>query len=338
MLKKMILINSAEFDYAEIDLQKDIFFAGDNGTGKTSSIIALFYLFSGDNNSKKLGISSDKKTFKEYYFPDERNSFLIYIFDDFFIFMYKQNGEVFKRFSKQSFEIKKIIQEDGKLREFKAIQEYLKDAPLTHLAKSSEYREIIYGQNRRLLDFKITTIKNYDVFVELFNQTFNVDKSIVDANSIKRAIQKSLNVEEKNIEFNYQKYMEEIKKFQESYLFFRKFEKESDTISKVFEVQEKLLSIEATIEKLHANMLYRQGVEVELLEEKKRRLIRLNELASKLSLQKEQKQKSLNRLRERFAKEIAMLEREISEIEKLKIKFNPNSIRPNSQSFHNSLF
>ena len=41
MLKQMILINSAEFDYAEIDLSKDMFFAGDNGTGKTSSIIAL---------------------------------------------------------------------------------------------------------------------------------------------------------------------------------------------------------------------------------------------------------------------------------------------------------
>jgi len=323
MLKEMILINSAEFDYAEIDLSKDMFFAGDNGTGKTSSIIALFYLFSGDNNSHKLGISSDKKSFKEYYFPDERNSFIIYVFDAFFIFMYKQNGEVFKRFSKQHFNIKEIVQEDGRLRSFKDIQSYLKDAPLTHLAKSSEYREIIYGQNRRLLDFKITNIKNYNVFVELFNQTFNVDKSIVDANSIKRAIQKSLNVEEKNIEFNYQAYMDEIKKFQESYLFFRKFEKESDKIAKSFKVQEELLAVEATIEELYANMRYRKEVEVGLLEEQKSRLARLKELEAKLIVQKEQKQKSLNRVRERFAKEIATLENEIKEIEQLKLKFAP---------------
>ena len=320
----MILINSAEFDYAEIDLSKDMFFAGDNGTGKTSSIIALFYLFSGDNNSHKLGISSDKKSFKEYYFPDERNSFLIYVFDEFFIFMYKQNGEVFKRFSKQSFEIKKIVQEDGRLRSFKDIQSYLKDAPLTHLAKSSEYREIIYGQNRRLLDFKITHIKNYNVFVELFNQTFNVDKSIVDANSIKRAIQKSLNVEEKNIEFNYQAYMDEIKKFQESYLFFRKFEKESDKIAKSFKVQEELLEVEVSIEELHSNMRYRKEVEVGLLEEQTSRLGRLKELDTKFMVQKEQKQKSLNRVRERFAKEIATLENELKEIEQLKLKFAPD--------------
>jgi hypothetical protein len=323
MLKKMILINSAEFDYAEIDLEKDMFFAGDNGTGKTSSIVALFYLFSGDNNSRKLGISSDKKSFKEYYFPDDRNSFLIYVFEDFFIFMYKQNGEIFKRFSKQVFDISKIVQDDAKLQSFQNIQNYLKDAPLTYLAKSSEYREIIYGQNRRYLDFKITEIKNYNVFVELFNQTFNVDKSIVDAHSIKRAIQKSLNIEEKNIEFNYQQYMDEIKKFQESYLFFRKFEKESSKINQAFSLEKQLFETEEQIDKLSSNILYRQGVEVELLEEKKKRIARLQEQNSQLHLRKEQKQKSLNRLRERFAKEIATLSKEIEDIEKLKIKFEP---------------
>ena len=322
----MILINSAEFDYATIDLTKDIFFAGDNGTGKTSSIIALFYLFSGDNNSRKLGISSDKKSFKEYYFPDERNSFLIYVFSDFFIFMYKQNGEVFKRFSKQTFEVKKIIKENGRLRDFKEIQSYIKEAPLTYLAKSSEYREIIYGQKRQYLDFKITEIKHYDVFVELFNQTFNVDKSIVDSNSIKRAIQKSLNVEEKNIEFNYQKYMEEIKKFQESYLFFRKFDQESSKIADAFKLQDNILTTEKSLDTLGANILYRQGIEVELVTEKKHRTLRLEELRGQYQVKKEQKEKSLNRMRERFSKEIATLEKEIKDIEKLKIKFNSKTL------------
>ena len=321
----MILINSAEFDYATIDLSKDIFFAGDNGTGKSSTIIALFYLFSGDNNSRKLGISSDKKSFKEYYFPDERNSFLIYVFEEFFIFMYKQNGEIFKRFSKQQFHIDNIVQENGELRDFKEIQEYLKNTPLSYLAKSSEYREIIYGQNRRYLDFKITEIKNYNVFIELFNQTFNVDKSIVDANSIKRAIQKSLNIEEKNIEFNYQKYSDEIKKFQSSYLFFRKFEKERSKIEQAFKYQEELLELEQSIDLLSSAIIYRKEVENKLLETQEERLLRLERQTQQYQLKKEQKQHSLNRVRERFSKEIATLEKEIKDIENLKHKFEPQS-------------
>ena len=329
----MILINSAEFDYARIDLSRDIFFAGDNGTGKTSTIIALFYLFSGSNDSRKLGISSDKKSFKEYYFPDERNSFLIYVFDEFFIFMYKQNGEVFKRFSRQkSFDISRIITHDKRLKPFKEIQSYLK-TPTTYLAKGHDYREIIYGQNPKYHEFKITDIRNYDIFVELFNQTFNVDKSIVDAQSIKRAIQKSLNVEEKNIEFNYENYMSEVKGFQEAYLFFQKFEKESKAIESAFRFQDELLEVEREQEDIQAQMLYRQSVERGLVNEKERRLERLYEQQREYKKRQEQKERSLNRLRERFAKEIALLQNEIESIEKLKSKFTPQRLQEEREHF-----
>ncbi len=322
MLKTMILINAAEFDYLEIDLQKDLFFAGDNGTGKTSSIIALFYLFSGDNHSRKLGISSDKKVFKEYYFPDERNSYLIYVFDDFFILMYRQSGEIIKYFSRQSFDIKELKAENGALLDIKDIRRYIKRAPLHHLVKSTDdYRQIIYGQNRKYLDFSITDIRHYDIFIELFSQTFNVDKSIVDAKSIKRAIQKSINQGDRDIEFDYQKYMDKIKEFQNIYTFFKNFEKEESSIDSAIELRDTILQSQRNIESIEAQILYRRELEKEQLIEFFKSVTSLNSL--ELSLQKTIKQKnvSINRCEKRFLNEAARLGADIEMIEGLKKKF-----------------
>ncbi len=326
MLQKMILINSAEFDYLEIDLEKDLFFAGDNGTGKTTSIIALFYLFSGDNHSRKLGISSDKKSFKEYYFPDERNSYLIYVFEEFFILMYRQNGEIIRYFSKQSFHIEQIKTTDGSLLELKKIRRFIKQAPLFHLSKSTDaYRQIIYGQNRAYLDFRITDIKHYDIFIDLFGQTFNVDKSIVDAKSIKMAIQKSINQVDSTIEFNYQNYMDEIKRFQDIYLFFRKFEKEEGRIDEAVTLKERLLESEKVMKGIESFISYRRTLEVELLKKGQRERAALKLEAVDLVKKEKQKQIFLNRCHEKFLKEKVGLDNEIGQIEKLKEKFSPQT-------------
>ena len=331
----MILINSAEFDYSQIDLSKDLFFAGDNGTGKTSSIIALFYLFSGDNNSRKLGISSDKKSFKDYYFPENKNSYIIYVFDDFFIFMYKNSGEVFKFFSKQTFDIDSIVFDDGKLREFKDIQEYIKSPKLTYLSKAKDdYRSIIYGQNPKYIDFKLTTIKHYDIFIELFNQTFNVDKSIVDATSIKRAIQKSLNHSDAVIEFSYQKYIEQIKKFQDTYIFFHRFEKESEKIDSAYRLKERLIDNEKNILSLEASIRYRDSVENALLEQSEKSKVNIELKESELEKEEKRLYTLLNRCEGIFVRKRAKLTTDIKRIERLQAKYSPKELNRQHSLLH----
>ncbi|MFK5975837.1 MAG: ATP-binding protein [Sulfurovum sp.] len=335
MLKQMILINSAEFDYAQIDLEKDLFFAGDNGTGKTSSIIALFYLFSGDNNSRKLGISSDKKSFKEYYFPENKNSYIIYVFDDFFIFMYKNSGEVFKFFSKQVFDINSIVFDDGKLREFKDIQEYIKEPEMTYLSKAKDdYRSIIYGQNSKYIDFKLTAIKHYDIFIELFNQTFNVDKSIVDATSIKRAIQKSLNHSDAVIEFSYQKYMEQIKKFQDTYIFFSRFEKESEKIDSAFMLKERAIENEKNILSLEASIRYRDSIEQGLLQQSQTNKALLEQTEQNFEQEEQRLYNLLHRCEGISVRKRAKLTTDIKKIEKLQAKYSPKELNRQHSLLH----
>jgi hypothetical protein len=61
----------------------------------------------------------------------------------------------------------------------------------------SEYRDIVYGHDKRYLDFMFAPIKNSDIFLGLFNEIFNIDKSIIDAKSIKKAIQTTLDYEKR---------------------------------------------------------------------------------------------------------------------------------------------
>ncbi|KIM06658.1 MAG: hypothetical protein KU38_12505 [Sulfurovum sp. FS08-3] len=184
MLKRMILINSANFQFADINLSKEVFFVGDNASGKTTTTRALHFLYNA--NGEQLGISKSKSTFAKHYFADDE-SYIIYVFESFFIFTYKKNDSIKRWFSKQQFNIGEIIK-DGKLVDFQTILEYIKKASLKYHPKSiEEYTNILYGQNKNYLDFSIAKIDNYKIFLEVFNMIFNIDKAIVTATDIKRA-------------------------------------------------------------------------------------------------------------------------------------------------------
>jgi len=135
----------------------------------------------------------------------------LFMFLRVFLFLLTKKNDSIKRwFSKQQFNIFEIIK-DGKLVDFQTILEYIKKASLKYHPKSiEEYTNILYGQDKNYLDFSIAKIDNYKIFLEVFNMIFNIDKAIVTATDIKRAIQKSLDRKDEVLNMDYDDFIRKL--------------------------------------------------------------------------------------------------------------------------------
>lgn len=327
MIKKLILINSANFNFLDVSLEKDLFFLGDNGSGKTTVIRAIHYLFSGD--VRNLGIPSDKDGFKEYYFKFS-NSYMIYVFEDFFIFMYKSGGEIVKMFSKQKFDLSKVMNDKRDLYELDEINKYIRSPNLKKRVTSlGEYREIIYGNNKKYLDFKFTFIKNNEIFIGLFNEIFNIDKSIIDSRSIKKAIQTTLDYEKKVIDFDHEEYLQEIYKFKSEYRFFKEFEKQKKNIDEAFVLKETLLSLEDDISELKEFIVYRVAHEREELSRSAAQALTIDTNLAKTKELHKRSSAILDKCQKNFREHLHTLELEVKSIKALKEKFSHESVLTN---------
>ena len=323
MLKEIILINSARFNFARVRLDKDLFFLGTNGNGKTTFIRAIHFLYSAD--IKSLDIPRDKESFKEYYFKYD-NSYIIYVFDEFFIFLHKTSNDINKIFSKQKFNLNRIIK-NGELAELSQIKSYLKEAPLVkRVTGVGEYSDIIYGINKKYLDFKIANIKDKEMFLKLFNAVFNVDKAIIDAKSIKKAIFSSINLSDESKFFEPNEYIYKMNEYISKYRFFRSMEQNTKNIEKLKKLKPMILSLEEELLLLSKKINFRQNYEINLLKQKENKkqeiILNLNKLKQDLSLKK----KILSKFEDRIKYKINDLILQLKEIKNLKEKFNPKVI------------
>ena len=325
MLKEIILINSANFDFAQVSLTKDLFFLGDNGSGKTSFIRAIHFLYTAD--VKSLGIPNDKEGFKEYYFKYD-NSYIIYIFEEFFIFLYKKSNEIYKYFSKQKFDLKKIVDTQDRLVEFNEIRAYLKQAPLScRVGGVGEYSDIIYGKNKKYLDFKIADIGNKELFLKLFNAVFNVDKAIIDAKSIKKALLTSIDFEASSKYFDPNEYLQIINHFLSMYKFFNEIEKNTKNIDKIKAFKEEILDLEDKLLLYSGYIIYKKEKEIGLIKEAKNSLNNLEKSIEKIRYQMQQIKKIEKKYKEKIDDKLNSLSSDIKTIKKLKQKFSKIAVK-----------
>jgi ABC-type cobalamin/Fe3+-siderophores transport system ATPase subunit len=77
-LKKIYLINSADFQFAQIDLSDNTLLLGESGVGKTTIMRAILFFYTMNHDSTILNINTEtKKSFTQWYFQ-HANSYIVY--------------------------------------------------------------------------------------------------------------------------------------------------------------------------------------------------------------------------------------------------------------------
>ena len=201
-LNKIVFINSASVQYAEIELDGNVHLIGTQGVGKSTLLRAILFFYNA--NKTKLGIPREKKGFDDYYFQYQ-NSYIIYeIIKDnipFCVLAYKVNGKVAFRFFNSEYKRELFIDNNNRAFESwdKIRNAFGKDIHYTNLIKSYEdFRRIIYGDNNglkpELKKYALIESKQYqNIPRTIQNVLLNTN---LEAKFIKDTIIKSLNEEE----------------------------------------------------------------------------------------------------------------------------------------------
>jgi hypothetical protein len=317
-MNKIYFFNAANFNFAEIDLRKkNIFFVGDNGSGKTTAIRAIHYYYNSD--VKALGIDPNKESFKDFYFKYD-NSFIVYEFEDYFVLMYKRRGEIKKRFSKQKFDLRRVLIGE-EIAPLEDVIKYAKEAENYMPQTNDEFKRILYGLDRRYFDFKLTTIRNYNTFINLYNKIFNVNKAVFDAKSIKTTIFTTLDRIDAG-EIEYEDFLDSVNNFRQYFIFYNAFKNQKENIEKLYILKNDLLTLFDELDKLIKKISYKKEIEekeidiliqkLSFFEKRKKNLLKLIGSIDK----------KVRNYINCFEREIVKINTQIDEINKLKDKFS----------------
>lgn len=218
-LHKIIFINSATIPYAEVMVDGNVHLIGTQGVGKSTLLRAILFFYNAD--TLKLGISKEKKSFAEYYFPFQ-NSFLIYEVQretgPFCIVAFKSQGKVCFRFLDTPYHREHFVNSTGHAFEKWEDNRQVLDAQgIDHSRKIDryeEYRDILYGNTetgkKDFSKYALLQSKQYQNIPRTIQNVFLNSK--LEAEFIKQTIIMSLN--EEDISIDLQSYTHHLKNFE----------------------------------------------------------------------------------------------------------------------------
>ncbi|MGL5786452.1 MAG: ATP-binding protein [Bacteroidales bacterium] len=217
-LNKVVFINSASISYSEINIDGNVHLIGTQGVGKSTALRAILFFYNADK--QRLGISREKKSFDEYYFPYS-NSYIVYEVtkedSSFCVIAYRSQGRVAFRFIEGPYNQSNFIDENGKAYEnWERIKEVIgKDLLYTRkVDRYEEYRDIIFGNNAALSPefrrFALIESKQYKNIPRTIQNVFLNSK--LDAEFIKQTI--IMSIDEESIRIDLNSYMHHLEGFE----------------------------------------------------------------------------------------------------------------------------
>ncbi len=192
-LQRIILVNSANIHYREVQLDGNIHFIGTQGTGKSTLLRAILFFYNAD--ARKLGISKEKKGFAEYYFP-YADSYIFYEVQQglrhFCVWLYKRQNRLCFRFVDGPYQPQLALKGNQALQEAEVIEQvnalgYKIHPPIYNF---TEYRDIIYGANKSKRRFSLLQNAGYQNIPRTLSNIFL--NSSLDGGFIKTTIINSL--------------------------------------------------------------------------------------------------------------------------------------------------
>nr|WP_121270874.1 ATP-binding protein [Pedobacter schmidteae] len=217
-LNKIIFINSANIFYSEISIDGNVHFIGTQGVGKSTTLRAILFFYNADK--LKLGIEKGKKSFDEYYFPND-NSFLIYEVmretGPFCVLAFKSQGRAAFRFIDGPYLKENYISQDSRAMTWDQIRTTLAGTfnYSRKIDRYEEYRDILYGNNKGLpaefRKYALIESRQYQNLPRTIQNVFLNSK--LEAEFIKQTIIMSLNEEDVKIDLD--QYALHLQNFQE---------------------------------------------------------------------------------------------------------------------------
>lgn len=205
ILNRIVFINIANTDYANVEIAGNTCFVGTNNMGKTTLQRAILFFYSA--NTRQLGISTSQKTFEDYYFQYP-NSYIVYEIateDGFFHVMVYRNTKLFYRFVDGPFDQHCYIVDNDALQP-KAVLAKFNEHRINYsdqIETFERYRNIIYGADPDKRYKKFALMKgnaNYHNIPLAITSIFLSSESVIRAEFVKECIANAIGSKHTTIE------------------------------------------------------------------------------------------------------------------------------------------